>query len=69
MQSLAAAADVVMKEFLTCPERAEDLYFENFDMVIVDIDGSPECALEFMEKVSGNGSMVIAYSEHPIPKS
>ena len=63
MQTLAATADVVMKEFLTCPERAEDLYFENFDMVIVDVDGSPECALEFMEKVSGNGSTVIAYSE------
>jgi len=63
MQTLAATADVVMKEFHTCPERAENLYFENFDMVILDVDGNPERTLEFMEKVSGNGSTVIAYSE------
>ncbi len=56
-------ADVVVREFLTYPERAEDLFREDFDMLIVDIDGDPECSLELMEKVSTDGSTVIAYSE------
>lgn len=65
MLTLAGSPDVVVREFFDCPKRAEDLYGEDIDMFIVDVDGNPEGALEFMESVGNNGATVIAYSEEP----
>ena len=63
MQTLAGSANVVIREYLTSPDSAEDLYREDFDIVVVDVDDDPGPALELMERVSSNGSTVIAYSE------
>jgi pilus assembly protein CpaE len=60
--ALAGSPDVVVREFPR-PELAEDLYGEDIDMFVVDVDAHPESALQLMEKVSSNGSTVVAYSE------
>jgi pilus assembly protein CpaE len=62
-QALAGSADVVVHEFLTYPKRTEELFQEDFDMFVVDVDSDPDAALDLMEKISSFGSPVIAYSE------
>ena len=70
--ALAGCTGFEVSEFSSYPARSDDsseMMDQKFGVVIIDLDGDPEYALELVESICANGfATVMAYSENADPE-